>query len=820
MDTFLKDLKHSIRMFLESPGFTIAAVAALALGIGANTAIFSVVNAVLLKPLTYPDPDRIVIFLNTSPGGSGPGASVTKFNIWRQQTSVFVDVAAYDFGGPGLNLTGGAFPEQVQGIHVSADYFRLFGAPVALGRTFTAEEDRPHGGHVVVLSDGLWKRRFGADPQMIGKSISLGGEPYTVVGILGPAFVTDPVADLWMPFQFDPNSNDQAHYFLAAGRLKPGVTLAMAKAQLQIAANQFRAKYPGGMVMGPKDGFSAELLQDSIVSDVRSSLLILVGAVSFVLLIACANVANLLLVRATGRRREIAIRAALGAGRGRIVRQLLTESVVLALAGGVLGLLLGVLGVRALLAVSPGNIPRIGEHGSAVGVDWNVLGFTLLVSLLTGIVFGLIPALDASRADLGATLKESSGRSGTGLRQNKARSLLVISETALALVLLVGAALLVRTFLALRSVDPGFDAHNVVAMDMSLTGSRFEKTAGVAQVVRDGEQRLAALPGVVAAGTSCCLPLEGGYGLPFNVVGRPLTGPSTGGAGWRPVSAGYFDVFKIPIIRGRNFKDSDTGGSGLVVIISQAMARKFWAKGDPLNDQIVIGKGVGPEFEEGPRQIVGVAADVRDGGLNRDPDPLMYVPESQVRDGITALNARIGPLIWIVRTRTRPGTLTTAIQNEIRTASAGLPVAHIRTMDEVVIKSTARADFNMLLLTIFGASALLLAAIGIYGLMAYSVEQRTQEIGIRLALGAETGAVRNMVVVQGMRLALIGVVVGLAAAFGLTRLLSTFLFGVKALDPLVFISVPILLSLVALFAVWLPAQRATRIDPLEALRYE
>ena len=818
METFFQDLKHSIRTFLESPGFTFAAVAALALGIGANTAIFSVVNTVLLQPLSYPDPDRIVQFLLTSPGGSGPGASATKFNIWRQQTTVFQDVAAYDYGGPGLNLTGGAYPELIQGIHVTADYFRLFGASVVQGRTFTTEEDRPHGGHVVVLSHGLWQRRFGGDPHIVGRSISLGGDPYTVVGITGPTFFTDPVADVFIPFQFDPNTNDQAHYFLAAARLKPGVTLAMAKAQLQIAADEFRRKYPNAA--GPQDGFSVQPLQDAIVSDVRSSLLILVGAVSFVLLIACANVANLLLVRATGRRREIAIRAALGAGRGRIIRQLLTESVVLSMIGGALGLFLGVVGVRALLAVNPGNIPRIGEHGAALAIDWTVLGFTVLVSFITGILFGLIPALDASQADLSSTLKESSGRSGTGLRQNKARSLLVVSEVALALILLIGAALLVRTFLALRAVNPGFNTHNVLTMQMSLTGPRFEKTAGVAQLVRDVVQRVDATPGVVASGSTCCLPLEGGFGLPFIVVGRPLTGPSTGGAGWQTVSPGFFDVFKIPLVRGRNFNDRDDGGAGLVVIINQAMARKYWEKGDPLGDRIVIGKGMGPEFVEGPRQIVGIAGDVRDGGLNRDPRPTMYIPVAQVRDGVTALNARIGPISWIVRTRMAPHTLSSVIQKELREASGGLPVSHVRTMDEVVIQSTARADFNMLLLTIFGCAALLLAAIGIYGLMAYSVEQRTQEIGIRIALGAETSRVRNMVVAQGMRLALIGVALGTAASFGLTRLLANFLYGVKALDPMVFISIPLLLTAVALFAVWLPARRVTRIDPINALRYE
>ena len=819
MEAFLKDILHSVRMFRRSPAFTVAAVAALALGIGANTAIFSVVNAVLLKPLTYPDPDRIVQFLLTSPQGSGPGASVTKFNIWKQQTQVFQDVAAYDFGGPGLNLTGGAFPEQVQGIHVTKDYFRLFGAEVATGRTFTTEEDRPNGGHVVVLSNGLWKRRFGGDPGIVGKAISLGNQPYTVVGILASNFATDPPADLWLPFQFDPNSNDQAHYFFAAARLKSGVTLGMANAQMQLAANQFRRKYPG--VLGPKDGFGVQKLQDAIVSDVRSSLFVLIGAVSFVLLIACANVANLLLVRASGRRREIAIRAAVGAGRMRIIRQLLTESVLLSLAGGVFGLALGMVGVRALLAINPGNIPRIGEHGTAVTLDWRVLAFTLAVALLTGILFGLIPALEATRSDLSATLKESGGRTGTSFRQNKARSVLVVSEMALALILLIGAALLIRTFLALRSVDPGFNAHNVLTMQMSLTGPRFEKTAGVAQLARDGIQRIESLPGVEAAGTTCCLPLEGGFGLPFTILGRPLTnGPYHGGGGWMTVSPRYFDVFKIPMMRGRAFTLRDDGNAPGVVIINQAMAHQYWPKTDPLKDRIVIGKGVGPEFDEPARQIVGVVADVRDGGLNRNPRPTMYIPVAQVPDGVTALNARIGPIAWIVRTRVSPHSLTSAIEKELREASGGLPVAHVRSMDEIVVQSTARADFNMVLLTIFGCSALLLAAIGIYGLMAYSVEQRTQEIGIRMALGAESHNVRNMVIVQGMRLALIGVVIGIAASFGLTRLIATFLFGVKSWDPTVFAIVPIILSAVALFAVWLPARRATRVDPIDALRYE
>ncbi len=817
MADLLSDIRHAVRMFAKNPGFTFAVVAALALGIGADTAIFSVVNTVLLKPLAYPEPDRIVQFLLTSPEGSGAGASATEFHVWQQQASVFRDVAAYDFSGKGLNLTG-AVPEQVHGVHVTEAYFRLFGAPMFLGRTFTPQEDAPQGGNAVVLSYGLWKRKFGGDPHIVGKAISLSGEPYTVLGVTGRELETDPVADLWLPFQFPPNTNDQAHYFVAAGRLKPGVSLEQAKSQLKLAYAEFMRKYPDA---NPKNGFSAQLLKDSIVSDVKSSLLVLIGAVSFVLLIACANVANLLMVRAAGRKREFAIRASMGAGPGRMIRQLLTESVLLALIGGVMGLGLGFAGVRWLLSVSPGDIPRIGEDGAGVALDWRVALFTVGISIFTGVLFGLIPALGASRPDLARTLNEGGSRSGFGLRQSKTRSTLIVTEVALALVLLVGAALLIRTFIALRGVNPGFDAHNVLTMEMALTGHRYEQTAGVAQLMRDGRERIGAIPGVSTVAVTNSLPLVGGFGLPFIVVGRPLTGPATGGAEWKAISPDYFNAFKIPIIRGRDFTMNDTAAAPPVTIINQAMVKEFWKKGeDPLGQQIIIGKGVGPEFEEPARTIIGIVGDVRDGGLNRDPGSLMIVPLGQMTDGLTLLNSKVAPLTWVMRTRLDPHQVSAAVIEQLRNASGGFPVARVRTMDEVVVKSTARQDFNMLLLTIFGGSALVLAAIGIYGLMAYSVQQRIQEIGIRMALGADRNRIRRMVVWQGMRLALAGVLLGVGAAFALTHLIASFLYGVKNWDPAVFITVPVVLSLVALAAVWMPAMRASRLDPMRALRIE
>lgn len=813
------DVRFAVRSLLKAPAFTVVAILVIAVGIGANTAVFSVINTVLLKPLTYPDPPSLVHLMNTGDQGSFPGANVPKFNIWRQQSGIFHQVAAYDSGGAGLNLTGNDQPEQVQGVHVTVDYFSILGAPVLAGRTFTAAEDSPHGGNVVVLSYGLWKRRFGGDRAIIGKNIQLNAAPYQVVGVIGRGFVTDNPADLWLPFQFELTSQDQAHYFGVIARLKPGVTVPMANAQLKLAANQYRSTYPG--TLGPNDGFGVVLWQELMVRDTRSSLYVLLGAVGLVLLIACANVANLLLIRATARKRELATRSALGAGRWHIIRQLLTESLVISLTGGILGLILGFAGVRFLLAINPGSIPRIGEDGSAVTVDSHVLLFTLGISVLTGIFFGLVPAITASRKNLAAILNESSNRSGVGFRSGKVRSVLVVSEMALALVLVIGAALLIRTFMTLQSVDPGFDTHNVLTLAMSISGDRFQKSSGVAQVIHDGTERINAVPGVTAAAAACCLPLQGGFGLPFNIVGRANgNNPNTGGAGYFPVSWSYFDVFKVPVLRGRNFTERDNGSAPGVVIINEAMARQFWPKGDPLNDRIVIGPGMGPVFAEPPRQVIGVVGNTRDGGLNQDPGPTMYIPVAQMPDKVTELNSRIAPLWWIVRTRMEPHTLAAAVTNAIRESTGGLPVAHIRTMDDIVVLTTSRERFNMLLLTVFGASALLMAAIGIYGLMAYSVQQRTQELGVRMALGAQAGNIRNMVIRQGMLLAAIGLVVGIAGAFWLTKFLTGFLFGVKTWDPLAFILTPILLSAVALAAVWLPARKATRVDPMSALRFE
>jgi predicted permease len=820
MGGFWNDCRHSLLMFRRNRGFTCTGLAALALGIGANTAIFSVVNTVLLKPLTYPSADRMVEFFhNPVNGGSMLAnnlASIPMFHLYRRQTGVFEDVAAYDFTSPGFNLTGDR-PEQLHGIHVTEAYFRLFGARTVLGRTFTRLEDSPHGGNVVVLSYGFWQRRFGGDPAIVGKSLSLGNEPYTIVGVIGKEFFSDPDADIWLPFQFEPESTNGNQYFQAAARLKPGIALAAANAQMKLATAEFYRLFP---ISNPRNGeiFAVEPLRDLIIGDARRSLMVMLGAVGLVLLIACANVANLLLVRAAGRKRELAIRSALGAGRGRIIRQLLTESVLLSAGGAALGLLLGFASVRALLAASPAGLPRLGEDGSAVAMDWRVLAFTLGVSLLTGILFGLFPAFAASRADLNSSLKEGGNRFGTGFRSGKSRSLLVASEVSLALVLLIGAALLIRTFMSLRAVGPGFDAGNVLTAEMSMTGARLHTTAGIAELSRNVRERLNAIPGVEVSASTVWLPNQVDDGAAFQIAGHPEKGWR--GARWMSFSPGYLSVFKIPILRGRDFRETDTLAAPGVAIVNQAFANLCWPGQDPLGQHIQVGTGLGVEPNEPPRTIIAVVGDTHNNGLGHPPDPMLMVPTAQVVDWYAAAYSDTSAMIWAARTRGDPRRAITAITEELRLGSGGLPVAHVRTMEEVMRRSTARQRFNMLLLTLFGVVALVLAAIGIYGLLAYSVEQRTQEMGIRMALGADGAAIRNLVVRQGMQLALVGAAVGIAAAFALTRLLSSLLFGVKPWDPAVFVSAPLVLSAVALLAVWLPATHASKLDPIQALRNE
>ncbi len=825
MRDFISDFKHSIRMFRNSPGFTATAVAALALGIAATTAIFSIVNAVLLRPLPVRDPDRFVLAMSRTVDQKGEigaytAASPVKYAYYRAQSSVLEDVSA--FGGALMNYTGGDVAEQLSGARASADVFKAFGIPILRGRTFTPAEDSPNGPRVVLISQQLWANRFASDPKILGKTISLNGDPYTIIGVVAynSAWLEwGPAPAVFVPFQLDPNSSDVGNYFEVLARLKPGITLEQARAELQASTPALRAKFP--TAIGPKDTFSVETFKESLIGNTRPLLWVMLGAVCLVLLIACANVANLLLVRATGRRREIAIRTAIGAGRGRIIRQLLTESVLLSLAGGILGLALGFAGIRALLAVNTAGLPRVGVDGVALWMDWRLAAFALGISLATGIIFGLFPALQGSRADLNEALKESSGRSGTGFHQNKARAALVMSEVGLAVVLLVGAALLIRTFVALYAVAPGFSANNVLTMRTLMTGPKFQKTAGVSEAVRDAVERIRAVPGVLEATATYFIPLQVGAGLPFNIIGRPpVQGPFSGNGAWSAVSPGFFEVFKIPVTRGRTFTDRDDGKSEPVAIINEAMAKQFWKNDDPLKDRIAIGRGILRELKDEPvRQIIGIVGDVHDGSLNTDPKPTMYVPQAQLPDAANAFFVGLIPMSWVARTQGDPHRLAGPIEEALR-QSTGLPVTQVRSMDEVVSLSTARQRFNMLLMTVFGAMALLLAAIGIYGLMAYSVAQRTQEIGIRLALGADGSQVRNMVVQQGMRLALAGVAVGLAAAWALARLIASLLFGVKARDPLVFIAVPLVLALVALIAVWLPANRAARVSPVESLRYE
>jgi putative ABC transport system permease protein len=824
METLLADIRHSLRLLIKSPGFTTVAVLALALGIGANTAIFSVIDRVLLAPLPFPDSERIMRVQRKFPDGNGSSVSIPKFMAWRKSQS-FEAMAAYDFGSVSLNLGTGDRPNPVNGLHATADFFRVFGVSPILGRTFSPEEDLPNAGKFTVLTYNLWKNRLGGDRDIVGKTITLSGERYEVLGVLPQNYQPDPPTDLYLPQQFDPNSTNQGHIYIVAGRLKPGATIQGAQAELAVIADHFRAAYPDAM--DKSETISVIPLRVAIGGDVRLALLILAGAVGFVLLIACANVANLLLARAAGRQREIAIRTAIGASRARIVRQLLTESMLLSLAGGIAGLVLGGIGVRALLALSPGNIPRINDpehslNGLAL-LDWRILLFLFAVSLLTGLLFGLFPAFRISHFDVNATLKEASGRSGTGLRHSRVRGLLVISEIALAVILLAGAALMIRTFAGLRSVRSGIDPSNVLTLRTAISGSRYATTSSVAGMVQQATDRIQALPGVQVAACAVSLPMDQvGIDMPFSIAGRAPKGGDKweGDEYWRFVSPGYFEALHIPLLRGRYFLRTDTGKSDHVVIINETFAHKYWPNQDPIGQRITIAHGLGPEFEEPERQIVGVVGSVTETGLAKGMVPVMYLPQSQVTDGITKLAGSLLPISWLVRTTADPLSIAAAVTHEFDSLDPQLAPSHVMTMQQVIAESNTRQNFNTLLLTVFAAIALLLAAVGIYGLMAYSVEQRTQEIGIRMALGANQGKIMRLILGQGLRLASIGTLVGLAAALGLTRLLRNFLFGVKAGDPLAFSLVAVTLIVVTLLAALVPTRRAMRVDPIVALRQE
>jgi putative ABC transport system permease protein len=824
METLLADIRHSFRVLIKSPGFTTVAVLALALGIGANAAIFSVIDRVLLSPLPFRESERIMRIQRHFPNGDGSSVSIPKFIAWRR-AQAFEAMAAYDFGSVSLNLGVGDRPNPVNGVHVTSDFFKVFGVAPLLGRTFTAEEDLPNAGKFTVLTFQVWKNRLGADRDIVGKTIILNSDHYVVLGVLPASYQADPPADLYMPEQFDPNSTNQGHIYYVAGRLEPGVSIQSAQAEVAVIAQQFRAAHPD--ITDPKESVGVVPLRVAIGGDVRFALLILAGAVGFVLLIACANVANLLLARAASRQREVAIRNAMGATRGRIVRQLLTESMILGLSGGVVGLILGSIGVRMLLALSPGNIPRINDPDHASGalaiLDWRILLFLFGVSLFTSLLFGLFPALRVARFDVNATLKESSGRSGTGLKHGRIRSVLVIGEIGLAVVLLAGAALMIRTFASLRAVTTGIDPTNVLTMRTATSGERYSATAQVASMVQQATDRIQALPGVQVAASAIMLPLEGSsIDLPFSIAGRQpkLNGKWEGDEYWRFVSPGYFEALRIPLLRGRYFARTDSASSEHVVIVNEVFANKYFPKQDPIGQRMMVGKGLGGEFEEPERQIVGIVGSVTEASQAEGMVPVMYVPQAQITDGLTKLAGGLLPLSWVVRTAHDPLSIAPAVRREFESLDAELAPSHITTMEQVIAESNTRRNFNTLLLSVFALLALLLAAIGIYGLMSYAVEQRTQEIGIRMALGANHSKIMNMILGHSMRLSVIGTLAGLLVAYGVTRFLGKLLYGVKAGDPLAFSLVALVLITVALVAALIPAFRAMRVDPMQALRQE
>lgn len=823
MNTWMQDIRFALRSFAKNPGFTLAAILSLAIGIGANTSIFSVANALLFRPLPYDSPDRLVILWNRS-----PGLDITQ--DWFS-TAQYFDIKTGHHGfeqvaiaiGGDYNLTGQGDPERVGVIRVSSNLLPMLGARPALGRLLTPDEDSPGHPSTAVLTDGMWARRFGRDPHMIGKSVIINGQPYEIVGILPQSFSLSqevlPLlygteqADIFLPLPLAPaaasRARDHEDYNIV-GKLKPGVSLPQPQAEMDTITAGLRGQFPENYPPNGGLTFSIVPLLEQVVGNVRRSLWVLLGSVGFVLLIACANVANLMLSRAVARQQEIAVRTALGASRWHIVRQLLTESLLLSLTGGALGIFICLLSVRWIHISGIKSIPRLQD----VGIDGRVLLFTLLLSVSSGILFGLAPAFRVSRLDLNSTLKDASrGSAGTSAvwgRGNNLRRLLVVSELALSLVLLIGAGLLIRSFARLQDVSPGFNPRGVLTFDLTMTGRKFNDKQTILNTYRQLWERLEHSPGAIAAGGVTSLPLSEAFAwTPITVEGRiPLPGEKFLNADERIVGGRYFEAMEIPLRRGRFFNEQDDTTKPIAVIVDEYMAGQLWPGQDPIGKRIHI---VELPSKDPWQTVVGVVGRVKQDSLDSDPRIAFYLAHTQfpTRSMTVAL-----------RGRTDPAAMLSASKKELRNLDPDLPMYYVRTMEQRVNESLARRRFSMLLLGVFASVALALATIGIYGVMAYLVNQGTRELGIRIALGASQRNILSLVVRQGMALACSGVTIGLAAAFLLTRLMRSLLFGVEATDPITFAGISLLLAMIALLATYIPAQRAARIDPLISLRCE